>query len=154
MSTQDDDATVTQLAGAWVALSEGGDKRQEALNIFQDLGEKYNMSLLLTNAIALVHLHMGQFDEAERLLQDGLSKNATGTLPPFFALPARLARLDLRRFWPSHYSLPCTRGVRSRYARQHGRLYDSFEQAERANCSLPQPATCGVSRTSMGREVL
>jgi len=77
MSTQDDDATVTQLASAWVALYEGGDKRQEALNTFQDLGEKYNMSLMLTNAVALCHLHMGQFEEAERLLQEGLTKNAT-----------------------------------------------------------------------------
>lgn len=58
-------------------MNEGGDKCQEALNTFQDLGEKYNMSLLLTNGIALCHMHLGQFEDAERLLQDGLSKSAT-----------------------------------------------------------------------------
>lgn len=78
MSQQDDDATLTQLALAHVGMHEGGEKCQEALNTFQDLGEKYNMSLLLTNGIALCHMHLGQFDEAERILQDGLAKSATG----------------------------------------------------------------------------
>ena len=36
------------------------------------------MSLMLTNAMVLCHLHKGQFEDAERLLQEGLTKNATG----------------------------------------------------------------------------
>lgn len=82
MSQQDDDATLTQLAAAHVGMHEGGEKCQEALNTFQDLGEKYNMSLLLINGLALCHMHLSQFDEAERLLQEGLTKNATGTIMP------------------------------------------------------------------------
>jgi coatomer protein complex subunit epsilon len=35
------------------------------------------MSLLLTNGMALANLHMGKYDEAERLLQEGLGKSAT-----------------------------------------------------------------------------
>eukprot|EP00966_Prymnesium_polylepis_P269534 6226687-Prymnesium_polylepis.1 len=39
------------------------------------------MSLLLLNSMALCNMHLGQFDEAERLLQEGLTKNATGATP-------------------------------------------------------------------------
>jgi len=77
MAQQDDDATLTQLATAHVGMNEGRDKCQEALNTFQDLGEKYNMSLLLTNGSALCRMHLGQFEEAEQMLQDGLQKSAT-----------------------------------------------------------------------------
>jgi len=77
MQQQDDDATLTKLAGAWVSLAEGGDKCQDALYEFQELGEKYNMSLMLTNGMVLAHLHMGKYEEAERLLQEALGKSAT-----------------------------------------------------------------------------
>jgi len=77
MQQQDDDATLTKLAGAWVSMAEGGEKCMDALYEFQELGEKYNMSLMLTNGMALANLHMGKYDEAERLLQEALSKSAT-----------------------------------------------------------------------------
>jgi len=76
MQEQDDDATLTKLAGAWVSMAEGGDKYQDALYEFQELGEKYNTSIMLLNAMALCNLHMGRLEEAERLLQDALSKSA------------------------------------------------------------------------------
>merc|ERR1740138_112070 len=77
MQQQDDDATLTKLAHAWVSMAEGGDKYQDALYEFQELGEKYSMSLMLTNGMALAYLHMGKYDEAERLLQEALSKSAS-----------------------------------------------------------------------------
>lgn len=77
MQQQDDDATLTRLANGWVSMAEGGEKAQDALYEFQELGEKYNMSLMLTNGMALANLHMGKYEEAERLLQDGLSKSAS-----------------------------------------------------------------------------
>ena len=58
-------------------MAEGGDKFQDALYEFQELGEKYAMSAKLLNGMALCNLHMGKFEEAERLLQDCLSKSAT-----------------------------------------------------------------------------
>ena len=77
MQQQDDDATLTKLTGAWVSMAEGGEKYQDALYEFQELGEKYNMSLTLTNGMALANMHMGKYDEAERLLQEGLAKSAS-----------------------------------------------------------------------------
>merc|ERR1712146_583386 len=71
------DATLTKLAGAWVSMAEGGDKYQDALYEFQELGEKYNMSLMLTNGMALANLHMAKYEDAERLLQEGLGRSAT-----------------------------------------------------------------------------
>mmetsp|Transcript_10907 Transcript_10907/g.35145 ORF Transcript_10907/g.35145 Transcript_10907/m.35145 type:complete len:290 (+) Transcript_10907:72-941(+) len=80
MQEQDDDATLTKLAHGWTCLCEvGGDKYQEALYEFQELGEKYNMSLMLLNAMAACNMHMGRFDEAEKLLQEALSKSASDT---------------------------------------------------------------------------
>lgn len=81
MQEADDDATLTKLAGAWVALAEGcaknmPEKYQDALYEFQELGEKYTMSVMLLNAMAVCQMHMGRFDEAERLLQDALSKSS------------------------------------------------------------------------------
>ena len=35
------------------------------------------MSLMLTNGMALANMHMGKYDEAERLLQEGLGKSAS-----------------------------------------------------------------------------
>jgi len=77
MQQADDDATLTKLTNAWVSMAEGGDKCQDALYEFQELGEKYNMSITLTNGMALAQLHMGKYDEAERLLQEGLGKSAS-----------------------------------------------------------------------------
>lgn len=77
MSASDDDATLTKLATAWVSLAEGGEKAQEAVYEFQELGEKYNTSLMLTNGMALANLHMGKYEEAERLLQEALSQSAS-----------------------------------------------------------------------------
>merc|ERR1712196_553186 len=78
MQASDDDATLTKLAGAWVSMAEGGEQKyQDALYEFQELGEKYNMSLMLTNGMALANMHMGRYDEADRLLQEALSKSAS-----------------------------------------------------------------------------
>ena len=40
------------------------------------------MTLMLLNAQALCNLHMGKFEEAERMLQESLSKNANGRSRP------------------------------------------------------------------------
>jgi len=78
MQQSDDDATLTKLAGAWVSMAEGGhDKCHEAYLEFQELGEKYNYSLMLYNGMALASLHKGDFEEAESILQNCLSKSSS-----------------------------------------------------------------------------
>jgi len=76
MQAQDDDATLTKLAAGWVAMHEGGDKYQDALYEFQELGDKYSMSLMLLNSMAVCQMQMGKFREAEELLQQAQSKSS------------------------------------------------------------------------------
>lgn len=45
MSSVDDDATVTQLASAWVGVALGGAKVQEASYIYQELGDKFTWTV-------------------------------------------------------------------------------------------------------------
>eukprot|EP00667_Euglena_gracilis_P016365 EG_transcript_17113 len=76
MSSMDDDATVTQLSAAWVCLAQGGDRVTEALQIFEELKEKFGASVLLLNGMALAHMSKGHFDTAEKLLLDAMSKRS------------------------------------------------------------------------------
>jgi len=76
MQSNDDDATLTKLASGWVSMHEGGEKYQDALYEFQELGEKYSMSLMLLNCMAVCNMQMGKFREAEDLLQQAQQKSA------------------------------------------------------------------------------
>ncbi|GMY38184.1 coatomer subunit epsilon-1, partial [Fagus crenata] len=73
MQQIDKDHTLTQLASAWLNLSVGGSKIQEAYLIFQDFSEKYQMTSLILNGKAVCCMHMGNFDEAETLLLEALN---------------------------------------------------------------------------------
>ncbi|KAK9265927.1 hypothetical protein L1049_021444 [Liquidambar formosana] len=76
MQQIEEDHTLTQLANAWLNLSVGGSKIQEAYLIFQDFSEKYQMTGLILNGKAVCCMHMGNFDEAESLLLEALNKDA------------------------------------------------------------------------------
>ncbi|KAK3184431.1 hypothetical protein Dsin_031717 [Dipteronia sinensis] len=76
MQQIEEDHTLTQLANAWLNLSVGGSKIQEAYLIFQDFSEKYPMTGLILNGKAVCCMQMGQFDEAETLLLEALNKDA------------------------------------------------------------------------------
>ncbi|CAA7401125.1 unnamed protein product [Spirodela intermedia] len=75
MQQIDEDHTLTQLATAWHDLAVGGSKIQEAYLIFQDFSEKFLMTGLVLNGKAVCCMHMGNFDEAETLLLDALTKD-------------------------------------------------------------------------------
>lgn len=76
MVSLDDDATLTQLASAWVNSCLGGAKVQEASYIYQELGEKYNWTASLYNGRATCAMKMGKYEDAEHDLQDAFNKDA------------------------------------------------------------------------------
>lgn len=75
MSALDDDATLTQLATAWVNVALGGSKIQEAYYVYQELGDKFAWTAQLYSGSAVCQMHMGRFEEAERDLLEALSKD-------------------------------------------------------------------------------
>ena len=72
---KDEDCSLSSLATAWVYLYAGGAKIQEAAYIYDELVDKYGGSSLLLNGLAVAKLHQGQYDEAETLLQEALTKS-------------------------------------------------------------------------------
>lgn len=76
MSQIDDDATLTQLAAAWVGLHQGGSKVQEAFYIYQELGDKFSWTVRLHNGLAACQMRMGRWEDAEAELLQAFEKNA------------------------------------------------------------------------------
>lgn len=75
MKDEDEDATLTQLAMAWIYLAKGGETVQEALYIYQDLLERHGATDQVLNGMAVCFLALGKPDDSERVLKEALTKN-------------------------------------------------------------------------------
>ncbi|MEW5307331.1 MAG: hypothetical protein WDW36_009736 [Sanguina aurantia] len=110
MTSSDDDATITQLATAWVGVAVGGAKVQEASYIFQELGDKYNWTASLYNGRAVCAMKAGQWEDAERDLLDAMNKDAKDpdTLANLVTVGLHLSKnvtrytTQLKQLAPSH----------------------------------------------------
>jgi coatomer protein complex subunit epsilon len=76
MTSSDEDATLTHLTAFKIHLYNGSAKRvQEALNIVDDLVERYGATPQLLNAAAVCNMHLGKWEEAETALKDAIQKD-------------------------------------------------------------------------------
>lgn len=100
MQANDDDATLTQLATAWVNVTLGGLKTQEASYIYQELGDKFSWTTTLHNGLAVCQMAMGRFEEAEKELQDALNKDPRNpeTLANLVTCAAQLGKPSVARY--------------------------------------------------------
>lgn len=75
MQEKDDDATLTQLAQAWINIHLGGEKLQDAYYVFQDFADKFQPSLQLLNSQVVCNIGLQKYEDAELVLQDCLERN-------------------------------------------------------------------------------
>ncbi|KAL4091082.1 hypothetical protein QTP88_025823 [Uroleucon formosanum] len=76
LKEKDEDATLTQMAQAWLNLALGGDKLQEAYYIFQELTDKYGVTALLLNSQSVCYIGQCEYKKAEITLQEALEKDS------------------------------------------------------------------------------
>jgi coatomer protein complex subunit epsilon len=81
MQQIDDDSTLTELVKGWVCTGQGQDKQEQALYAFEELGAKFGRTVLILNNIAACHIVLGNYNEADRCLdeafEDGKSSAET-----------------------------------------------------------------------------
>ncbi|KAI9146533.1 coatomer epsilon subunit-domain-containing protein [Paraphysoderma sedebokerense] len=68
------DSVLVQLIEAWVNLASGASKTQEAYYAFEELVQTYGDNATLLTSMAVCQIHLGEFAEADKLLNDAITK--------------------------------------------------------------------------------
>ncbi|KAJ1372309.1 hypothetical protein KIN20_034437 [Parelaphostrongylus tenuis] len=76
MNEIDEDATLTQLALAWVDMTLGKDKLKDAYYIYQEMMDKYGQSPRLLICQSAVLILQGKYKDAEALLHEAQLRDA------------------------------------------------------------------------------
>lgn len=76
MQQTDDDATLTQLAAAWLAVEAGGERLQDAYYIYQDLADKFASTAVLLNGQAVCYIGQQRYEEAAQVVREALDRDA------------------------------------------------------------------------------
>ncbi|KAI9913571.1 hypothetical protein PsorP6_006389 [Peronosclerospora sorghi] len=92
MKSIEEDSTLTQLAHAWCLALQGGDKADEASLHFQELADRFGSTSLLLSGAAVAFMQLKNYEEAERLLLDAMTKDSRNedTLINLIAVSAHL----------------------------------------------------------------
>ncbi|KAJ3440482.1 coatomer subunit epsilon [Anaeramoeba flamelloides] len=70
-----EDATIYQLASNWIDLFLNDEQSiQKALESYNELGQLYGKSVSVLNSIAVCHMKLGEFSQAEKYLKQALEK--------------------------------------------------------------------------------
>lgn len=76
MNDIDEDATLTQLALAWINMTVGKDKLNDAYYIYQEMMDKYGQSPRLLICQSAVLILQGKYKDAEALLHEAQLRDA------------------------------------------------------------------------------
>ncbi|VIO88555.1 Coatomer epsilon subunit family protein [Brugia malayi] len=76
MQEIDEDATITQLALAWVNIALGKDKLKDVFYTYQEMIDKYGATPLLLVAQSSSLIQQQKYEEAEKLLLEALQRDA------------------------------------------------------------------------------
>jgi coatomer subunit epsilon len=76
LQEKDDESALYQLSAAHVALALGGDRYREAVNLYQEMQQRYGEeSVAVANGLAAALICVRRFDDAEKVVAEALQRD-------------------------------------------------------------------------------